>query len=34
MSVNLNQIGQIALPVSDIDRSEAAYGFELATLIG
>lgn len=25
MPVNLNQIGQIALPVSDVDRSEAFY---------
>src|SRR5262245_62241697 len=25
MSVNLNQIGQIALPVSNVDRSEAFY---------
>lgn len=26
MNLNLNQIGQIALPVSDVDRAEKFYG--------
>ncbi len=30
MNLNLSQIGQIALPVSDVERSEAFYGEVLA----